>query len=785
MAQHCKISDVDHFLHCHYPKPYSNYLSMFANLICVPLRLLDPLNIKDALTEIIKKDFFQPASAFLDDLNRIQQLHNYISSETSSSDLDALESALYEYYYLVGDISSKFPNTGLTVTWYGTIGHKPVRCLASSWSEVQGSIVHQLGSLYCQKAFKESQYTDEGIKTACSYFKLSAGCYEYLQTIGVLGRDYEETTLQCLQWLMLAQAQELTWNKAISNISMKNTVIARLSIKVSEMYANALEFADKSDSIILDWINQFKVKKRHFSAAAQYRMSIVSLDAFEYGKQVAYLKEASSICAEAGKYKRYVNAAVIEDLQGLTTMVNEMLRSAQKDNDLVYLKPVPNFKDLPPINGVSMVNAEVPKRLHERGDIPKAFATLLPFAIIQVAQAFKERYEQFISQSFHIPVEALTRMLVKFLTDNDLPASIDTLQKPESLPDSIIHHSQEIMSIGGIRLMESSMSEISKLAAKAHDLIQSCEERLRMEKYEDDLMREREGSARWNRPPSQVAAGDFTTRLGKMKEYLERGHQSDIMIGDNYASIRKFLEIYCAGQEALIKAIPRSTLSNLSSAVAHLVAELRDLLREADSLEKSRHRFLSSINIKARDHSILPAILNEFKKNPEQYQDSKGNIDTTKLEAVYERHIKFFSTDLKFLENLKEQQIELEKKIHEANAGFSQARTVDYDKSQRKRLEVLQSFEEAYAQYLDLVSNLNQASKFYGDFLEKGSVVLRELDEFLYSRREEARELEISIHNSDKFSEIEHSMSNSGSSLPAPRGQKANTWDPSKGIHLS
>lgn len=758
---------------------------MFSNLISVPLRLLDPLPIREALTEIIKKDFFQPASSFSGDLNRIQQLHDYVSSQTSNSDLDTLESALYEYFYLAGDISSKFPNTGITVTWYGTLGYKPAKSLISSWDELQASIVHQLGSLYCQKAFKESQYSDEGIKAACSYFKLSAGCYEYLRTLKMPGKDYEDATLQSLQWLMLAQAQELTWNKAISNTSMKNTVIARLAIKVSEMYATALEFADKSDSIILDWINQFKVKKNHFRAAAQYRMSIVVQDNFEYGNQVAYLTEASSLCTEAAKYKRYVNAAVVEDLQGLATVVNETLRGAQKENDLVYLKPVPSARDLPPILGVSMVSSEIPAKLIERGDIPKAFAALLPFSIIQVAQAFKERYEQFISHSFHDPTLALTRMLGKFLTDNDLPASIDTLQKPESMPTSIVHHAQEIMSIGGITLIESSMTEISKLAAQAEDLIHSCEERLRMEKYEDDLMREREGSSRWNRPPSEVAGGQYTTKLDRMKQYWELGHQSDLLIGENYASIRTFLEIYCGGKDSLNKAIPRSSHSNLSSPVATSVAELRDLLGEADALEKSRHRFLSSIDIKARDHSILPAILNEFKKNPSQYQDSKGKVDAVKLETIYERHIRFFGSDLKFLEKLKEQQIDLEKKIQEANDSFSQARTVDYDQSQRKRLEVLQSFEEAYVQYLELVSNLNQASKFYTDFLEKGNVVLRELDEFLYSRREEAQKLEISIHNSDKFNEIERSMSNSASSLPAPRGQKVNTWDPSKGIQLT
>ena len=39
------------------------------------------------------------------------------------------------------------------------------------------------------------------------------------------------STIQCLEYLMLAQAQETIWQKAINNNSMKDSVVARLSIK--------------------------------------------------------------------------------------------------------------------------------------------------------------------------------------------------------------------------------------------------------------------------------------------------------------------------------------------------------------------------------------------------------------------------------------------------------------------------------------------------------------------------------------------------------------------------
>lgn len=759
---------------------------MFDNLTCIPLRLVDPFPIKNVLSEIIKKDFFQPASKFSADLDRVQSVHDYISNAASKkdADLDNLESALYEYYFLVAAIAGKFPDNVVSMTWYGTLGYKPQRSECSTWKQLQGQIVHQLGSVHCHKAFQASQYSDEGMKVACAAFKKAAGCYEYLRTLDLPMGDFDDATLMALRSLMLAQAQEVTWNKAISGANTKNTLIARLAIRVSDMYETTLEYAEKSDKIILDWINQFKVKKNHFLAAAHYRMSIVNQDSFEYGKLVAHLKCASQFCAEAAKYKRYVSAAVVEDFLRLATVVNDTLRTAERDNDLVYLKPVPSARDLPAIEGVTMVDVEVPAPLTEQSDSGKAFASLLPFSIIQVAQAFKERQEQFVANSLIEPVQALTRMLGRFLTERDLPASIDTLQKPESLPDSIIQHSQEIISIGGTEIIEASMTEISKLAEQARDMVHACEERLHMDKYEDDLMREREGAERWTRPSSEVAGASLSARLDKMKSYLEQGHQSDQVIGDNYRSIQPMLGTYCGGHAALKRSIPLSSHSNIGPGLATLVVQLRDLLAEVDKLEKSRQRFMSSMEVKSRDHGILSTVISEYKKDPKSFQ-TDGVVDPMKFEAVYERHIREFGPDLKYVEQLKEQQASLEKRIHAANSEFALARMNNYDQSQSKRLETLQRFEETYLQYLELVSNLNQASKFYSDFLAKGNVVLRELDGFLYSRREEARELVIALHNQDNFHKIENSMAHNDSPLPAPRGQKANTWDPSKGIHFS
>ncbi|GEQ70996.1 hypothetical protein JCM33374_g4677 [Metschnikowia sp. JCM 33374] len=284
---------------------------------------------------------------------------------------------------------------------------------------------------------------------------------------------------------------------------------------------------------------------------------------------------------------------------------------------------------------------------------------------------------------------------------------------PENLPDSIIEHSQEIISIGGMRIIESSMKEIAELATSSRNLVYECEERLRLEAREDDLMREREGSVRWTRTPSSVSSEAHWNTISKMRQYLIQGQESDSMLGDIYKSIEMTLEAYCGGQQSLLRCIPKNGHIQLDQAGEQVSFELL----------------------------ILSVVVDSFKRNPEKYQNPDGSIDQAKFEPVYEQHITFFNPDLAYLAQSKEQQVALEKKIDEVNQRFDRVKASSLSKSQEARLSVLQKLENDYVKYLELVQNLNSASKFYTAFLDRGNCVLKELDEYLLTRREEAREL--------------------------------------------
>ncbi|GEQ68520.1 hypothetical protein JCM33374_g2188 [Metschnikowia sp. JCM 33374] len=270
-----------------------------------------------------------------------------------------------------------------------------------------------------------------------------------------------------------------------------------------------------------------------------------------------------------------------------------------------------------------------------------------------------------------------------------------------------------------------------------------------------------------------------------MRQYLIQGQESDSMLGDIYKSIEMTLEAYCGGQQSLLRCIPKNGHIQLDQAGEQVSFELRSLLSEVSNLESKRERFEAAVDLKSRNHSILSVVVDSFKRNPEKYQNPDGSIDQAKFEPVYEQHITFFNPDLAYLAQSKEQQVALEKKIDEVNQRFDRVKASSLSKSQEARLSVLQKLENDYVKYLELVQNLNSASKFYTAFLDRGNCVLKELDEYLLTRREEARELAISINAQRNFEGIQESMTRNQGNIAAPQGQRANLWDPSKGIRFS
>jgi len=208
------------------------------------------------------------------------------------------------------------------------------------------NVLYNLAALYSQLAVATARgTTTEALKTAANHFAQAAGVLSHMQTqilpelrMSDPPEDMDVATLESLTQLMLAQSQECFWQKAVAD-GYKDAIIARLAARVSDLYNLAGESAIKSEAISAAWIHHVSAKHHHFAAAAQYRAACDCLEKRRYGEEVARLQDAVACVNEGLKETRggYLNKSVVDDLNALKRKVEEDLKRAEKDNDLIYL----------------------------------------------------------------------------------------------------------------------------------------------------------------------------------------------------------------------------------------------------------------------------------------------------------------------------------------------------------------------------------------------------------------------------------------------------------------
>ena len=118
---------------------------------------------------------------------------------------------------------------------------------------------------------------------------------------------------------------------------LRDSSIAKLAARVSDLYGAAGDWGVKSEAISADWIHHATAKHHHFAAAAQYRQACECLEKRKYGEEIARLRDSVACVQEGLKEARYLNKTVLGDLNSLKNKVSEDLKRAEKDNDLIYL----------------------------------------------------------------------------------------------------------------------------------------------------------------------------------------------------------------------------------------------------------------------------------------------------------------------------------------------------------------------------------------------------------------------------------------------------------------
>ncbi|KAH7061457.1 ALIX V-shaped domain binding to HIV-domain-containing protein [Macrophomina phaseolina] len=617
-------------------------------------------------------------------------------------------------------IGGKFPvDIGVDFSWYPALGYNVQRPVSENNIRFElANVLFNLAAMYSQLATSTNRTTADGLKLACNYFCLAAGVLSHLKV-----NDMDTVTLESLEHLMLAQAQECFWQKAVKD-GLKDASISKLAAKVSDLYSDASDWGIKSDA---------------------YRAARDCLEKRKYGEEVARLRD-SLVCAnEALKEARYINKTVLGDLSGLKNRVTEDLKRAEKDNDMIYLQPVPPKSELKTLDRATMVSAKTPKEvsdplamLGDNSDLGRPlFSKLVPYSVHIAASIYADRRDRLVAKTID-ELEGLTARIHEVLKSLNLPGSLQALEKPLGLPPGLVSHAEEIRQQDGLSRLYRSIDETEKLKEQDRAVYQEGVDHLRQEAAEDERTRRKYGTDRWSRAPSADAAPKLYAQVNEIDGYLKSAANSDQIVQSKIKDSESHIRLLSGTDHDLEQFVPSSRRVTMTAAVEREATNLRGCLNEISRLESRRKRKIEALKAKARQDDINPELLKETARLEREYP--MQNIEAVQFEDLFEKRLHKYDVDNDMVADEDQEQQAIIKRLEDANAAFVSARRGD--SSTRQREQALQQLENAYFKYKEIISNLDVGRKFYNDLAKICGRFRDDCRNFAYQRRAEATQFE-------------------------------------------
>ncbi|KAI0833513.1 BRO1-domain-containing protein [Trametes gibbosa] len=670
--------------------------------------------------------------------------------------------AFLSYHAQLVFILTKFPpDIGLEIPYAPAFNSSALPQSLNNLVYERASVLYNLAALYSQLASAEDRSTPQGLKQAIKFYQNAAGALNFLHDSALpqlrassspedASIEIGESFAKCLEFIMLAQAQECVWQRAVMD-NYKNGLIAKLAAKVASFYGSAVKYVKDSSPSIKhifpsNWASHLETKEFHFLAAAQFRKSLEDLEAHRYGHEVARLSEAQVLARKGYDIGRRgaVAQPVQQDIKSLLDIVQKNVARAERDNDLIYHQDVPPASALPPVPEVSMAQPLIDPGLQDPktivGKDGVIFGELLGWGARLAIEIYNDRRRNWIADEVQDRARHLDDALSSARDSLNLPAALDALDRPVGLPPSLVRKAEEVRLESGPERVDTYIRDVQALAQHVSSLLDEAMDILDQEADEDEALRERRRLVP-ERLPSLEANKDLVVKEQQYRNVLEKARESDALVRKKWEEWEDSIMQLTWPEDELELSIPSSTVElarrggSIASDPTRVHARaLRGLLEQLEDLSKARaelaarvDRFASSDDITQRVAKAASAM--------EQWV----NVQPAMLEDILEEELSKYDKYRIQLEDNGQKQGVLLHSLQERHGHFIQSRREDAVVKEREL--ALQSLDLAYHKYREIVRNLEEGQKFYNDF----SVLLSEFRtscrEYATSRRYEVSAL--------------------------------------------
>jgi len=671
----------------------------------------------------------------------------------------------------------------------------------------RANVLFALGALHSALGNHEQRSEVESIKRAIKHFETAAGVFSFisesvspqLRHLRPASPDFNSELLRALKDLMLAQAMECVWQRAVIS-AMKDSTIARLALTVANLYESALQHAELAKTSLnasegetgsefpAPWISHMTVKRWHFAAAAEYRKSCDDLAANRYGDELGRLKiaEASVKKALDASKRGGVSEAIRTDLKGLQEKIADNQKRGTKDNDLIYLEPVTTASNLPAITpATGMVKADVPPEISD--PIPRLrdnllgrplFAELAPLGVHLAISVYEDRKHTFVREQITRRRDELDQLAATTLDSLGLPGSLQAQEQPMGLPPGLLENSEKVQTAGGISYLLQLRDDVFRQSELAKSLLNEIHSVLEEERAEDASVRTRYSTKIWTRPPSDQAAAEYRADLESHFGVFHQAAESDRHVQEMLEEWEDRFGILEGGRDALEANIPKPASSSGSASVVQqpqiLAARaLRHGLEELEDIQFTRAAIVSEAQREESADDIRPLVLQEAAALSQRLSTSGAagssqplEITAADFESLFEREMKKYSKYSRELDINASSQKEKLEAIVKQNADFVAARKLDT--TAKRRAQALQKLDAAYHKFVEIGRNLADGLEFYNQLTRTLSYRRDQVRQWAHSRHTDVAQLSAAFANASLASEEPNDGPQGSPARPSP-----------------
>ncbi|XP_045712567.1 programmed cell death 6-interacting protein isoform X2 [Phyllostomus hastatus] len=642
----------------------------------------------------------------------------------------ALETLL-RYYDQVCSIEPKFPFSEnqicLTFTWKdafdkGSLFGGSVKLALASLGYEKSCVLFNCAALASQIAAEQNLDNDEGLKIAAKHYQFASGAFLHIKetVLSALNReptvDISPDTVGTLSLVMLAQAQEVFFLKATRD-KMKDAIIAKLANQAADYFGDAFKQCQYKDIFPKEVFPILAAKHCIMQAYAEYHQSVLAKQQKKFGEEIARLQHAAELIKTvAARYDEYVNVKDFSD------KISRALTAAKKDNDFIYHDRVPDLKDLDPIGKATLVKS-TPINVPISQKFTDLFEKMVPVSVQQSLAACNQRKAELVNRLIAQMREATT-LANGVLASLNLPAAIEDISG-DTVPQSILTKSASVIGQGGIQTVDQLIKELPELLQRNREILDESLRLLDEEEATDNDLRAK-FKERWQRTASNELYKPLRAEGANFRAVLDKAVQADAQVKERYQSHRDTIALLCKPEPELNAAIPSANPAKTMQG-SEVVNVLKSLLANLDEVKKEREGLesdLKSVNFDMTS-KFLTALAQDGVINEEA-------LSVTELDRIYG------GLTTKVQESLKKQEGLLQN-IQVSHQEFSKMKQSNNEANLRE--EVLKNLATAYDNFVELVANLEEGTKFYNELTEILVKFQNKCSDIVFARKTERDEL--------------------------------------------